>query len=243
MASTGISADEASLKDMWEEASAKFRTQTGKSLRQPVSLKDALSLLNTKLNPEDPKTGDKQKKVKAVAANIIKLVQMLGGLVAQGASVVFGPADMCFNALSILLDIPAKLQKVWDDLATLLDEVSSFMKQFQIYQRIEEITTLDVEFRQSVHKLLLAFVDICGIAFAVCDKRASNVFKRISKTILFDDDSGVGDALASFERLSKQHSNISDAVTLERVVQGQNEVSGGMKTLYNKLNSSAEANS
>lgn len=235
--------DEFTLREMWEEAQIRFNKQTGKSLRQPLTLKDALSNIDAKLKPSDPKIADKQRKIKSAATEIIKLVQLLGGLAAQGASIVFGPANMCFNALQILLDIPSKISKVYDDLNKLLEDVATFMKQFQIYQRIEQITTLDIEFRQSVHKLLIAFVDICAISFEFCDRRASNIFKRNSKIVLFDDDSGVGAALDNFQRLSAQHSNISDAVTLERVVQGQSEASGGMKRLWDKLNDSAEVSS
>lgn len=229
------------LKDMWEAAQLRFRKATKKSLTTPLSFDQALSNLDRRLNPQDSKDGEKHKKMKAAAGNVITFVQLLGGLAAQGASIVFGPANMCFNAFQALLDIPSRIHRLNEHLDLLLEEVSVFMKEFQIYQRIEQITTLDLEFRQSVHKLMIAFVDICALCVEFCDRRTLIVFKQVGKLILFDDDSGVNGALENFRRLSKQHSLISDAVTLERVVQAQHEASGNNKMIWDKLNESAEA--
>jgi hypothetical protein len=43
---------------------------------------------------------------------------------------VFGPADLCFNAISILIDIPSNVIEFHEAVDGLFEEVSVFLSQF-----------------------------------------------------------------------------------------------------------------
>jgi hypothetical protein len=43
---------------------------------------------------------------------------------------IFGPADLCFNALSMLIDIPSTIHDFHQAVDGMLEEVSSYLGQF-----------------------------------------------------------------------------------------------------------------
>ena len=233
---------EREFDQMWTEAQLRFEDTTKKPLKQAKnrSLDDVLSQLEERFNPRDPKDGAKKARIKELATNVLQFVQLLGGVAAQGASMVFGPANMCFNALSFLMDIPAKISSFYDDLAALFGEISTFMKQFQIYQRIQDYSKVGMELKDSTHKLMIAFVDICAISISVLGGGKLHTFKTMTKIALFDNDSGIRAKLDDFRILVNHQSQISDAVTLEHVLKAEHDTSNSFKDLFSMLNEEAE---
>ena len=212
--------DDQGFDHMWMEAQNRFEKTTKKSLVQKNNrnLDDVLKDLDKRFNSDDPQEGGTQRRVKELASNVLTFIELLGGIAAQGASIVFGPANLCFNAMQFLISIPAKVKKFHEGLALLFEEVSTFMKQFKVYQRIEQYAKVDVELKQCTHKLLITFVDICRLSIdAVSGSKLKNML-TVAKIALFDNDSGVTEKLNEFKMLISHQSQISDAVTLEHVV-------------------------
>ncbi|KAL8822530.1 MAG: hypothetical protein Q9191_006735 [Dirinaria sp. TL-2023a] len=234
--------DEQTFKEMWKEARIKFEELTDKSLVQSKnrSLDDVLRELNKRFNPPINDENRKQQRVKELASNVLKFIQLLGGIAAQGASAVFGPANMCFNAMHFLIDIPVRVSKFYDDLALLFEEISTFMQQFKIYQRIEQFATVDIELKRSTHKLMIMFVDVCAISIDVLSGSKLKTWKKLTKLALFDNDSGIAAKLDEFRRLIDHQSQISDAVTLEHVLKSEAELSSSMRNVVDILNKAAE---
>ena len=225
--------DEQDFRQMWIEAQDRFEKITKKSLVQKSnrSLDDVLRELDKRFNTDNAQEGGAQRRVKDLASNVLTFIDLLGGIAAQGASMVFGPANLCFNAMQFLIDIPAKVSKFHEGLALLFDKISTFMKQFKVYQRIEQYAKVDVELKQSTHKLLIAFVDICGLSIdAVSGSKLKKVW-TVAKIALFEDDSGVQAKLKEFQMLVDHQSQISDAVTLEHVIMTEHDVSEIRKVL------------
>lgn len=237
--------DELSFKQMWESAQAQFEEVTKKSLKsvKVKTLDEVLKDLDSKFNPKDPGDGGKKARFKELASNVVTFINLLGGIAAEGASIVFGPAGLCFNALQFLIDIPYKIGKFYDDIALLFEEISTFMKQFKIYQRVEQFAQVDMELKQGTHKLMISFVEICALSIDILDGGKWKKFKTMSKIALFDNDSGVSGKLAEFRRLIDHQSRISDAVTLEHVFSSEHELTGSMKTVIELLQRSSDESS
>ena len=234
--------EEQGFKQMWVEARFRFEETTKKSLVQSRNhtLDDVLKDLDQKFNGNDTNEGAKQQRVKELASNVLTFIKLLGGIAAQGASMVFGPANLCFNALSFLIDIPAKISKFYDDLAQLFEEISTFMKQFKIYQRIEQYAKVDIELKQGTHKLMIVFVDICAISIDVLSGSKLRKLKTMAKIALFDNDSGIHAKLEEFRRLIDHQSRISDAVTLEHVLKSEHEMTNSMNMVFEMLSKASE---
>lgn len=225
--------DEQDFQQMWIEAQNRFKKTTKKSLdqRNNRSLDDVLRELDKRFNTDDAQEGGAQHRVKELASNVLTFIELLGGIAAQGASIVFGPANLCFNAMQFLIDIPAKVSKFHEGLALLFEKISTFMKQFKVYQRIEQYAKVDVELKQSTHKLLIAFVDICGLSIDAVSGSKLKKMWTVAKIALFEDDSGVQEKLKEFQMLIDHQSQISDAVTLEHVVKTEHILSDMRKAL------------
>jgi hypothetical protein len=153
---------------------------------------------------------------------------------------VFGPANLCYSAASFLIEIPTKINKFYEGLAELFEQISTFLKQFKIYERIQQFTNMDPELKRTTHELMICFVDICALSIKVLGGSKWKQIKAVAKVILFDNDSGVNSELEKFKRLVDQQSRISDAVTLEHVLKSHNDLSGDMKKIVEMLNESAE---
>ena len=225
--------DEQDFSQMWTEAQNRFEKTTKKSLIQKNnrSLDDALRELDKRFNTDDAQEGGAQRRVKELASNVLTFIELLGGIAAQGASMVFGPANLFFNAMQFLIDIPAKVSKFHEGLALLFEKISTFMKQFKVYQRIEQYAKVDVELKQSTHKLLIAFVDVCGLSIDAVSGSKLKKMWTVAKIALFEDDSGVQEKLKEFQMLIDHQSQISDAVTLEHVVKTEHILSEMRKAL------------
>ena len=118
-------AEEQTFQQMWEDAKSRFKDLTNKNLTQSTnrSLEEVIDLINKKFDSSEPENGGKHKRFKELALNILNLLQILGGIAAQGTASVFGPAAMCFNAMSYLFEIPNKLRKFRTDLQHLLNRL------------------------------------------------------------------------------------------------------------------------
>ncbi|KAL8764972.1 MAG: hypothetical protein Q9194_006748 [Teloschistes cf. exilis] len=233
--------DEQSFKRMWEDAQHRFEQKTNKSLVQhSLSLDDVLKDLDERFNDDDLDNDRKRQRVKQLASNVLKLIQLLGGIAAQGASTVFGPAAQCFCAFKFLLDIPARISRFHDDLASLFAEISTFLNVFKIYQRIEDFARVDVELKRCAHKLMVLIVDMCALSINYFN---SSTFRKLwsdAKVALFEDDTGVKAKLEEFKTLINHQSQISDAVTLEHVLRSEHEQTSSLKKVLDMLNQTSD---
>jgi len=158
-----LSPAEAELRRMWQDAENEFSQMTRKNLRADPEkrLEDVLQELERKYQPETSEERSTKAKVGDTIGKVLSCVQLLGGLASQGASIVFGPATLCFNAISFLIDVPGKIAKVYEGVGNLFEEVSHFLVLFRIYGNY---TKLDPELRDGTHKLMISLVKICGLS-------------------------------------------------------------------------------
>lgn len=242
MASADIIEDQ-SFKQMWIDAQIRFENTTGHNLMQSKnqSLDDVLIVLDKHFNPQDSDSTGKKKRIKDLVFNVLGFLQLLCGIAAQGVSAVFGPATLCFNAVQALVNIPTKIEKFYDDLAHLFEEISTFMKQFKIYQRIEQYAKIDIELKQCTTKVIIVFVDICALSIDIISGSRMKKLKTLAKIALFDNTSGVRDKLEEMERLIRHQAQISDAVTLEHVLRSEKETTGSIKAVSSLLTETSEA--
>jgi hypothetical protein len=92
VASPVLDRDDYSFKAMWEQAQLRFQERTAKSLKSATgkSLEDVLKELEQKY-PEDnifQAQNGSQSNVKDIVRNVLNCINILGGIVAQGASMV-----------------------------------------------------------------------------------------------------------------------------------------------------------
>lgn len=66
--------------------------------------------------------------------------------------------------VQFLIDAPRQIQKVYDGLEELFEEIEHFLIRFKIYRRIHDKFGLDEDLVLNTNNLLIVFVKICGLA-------------------------------------------------------------------------------
>lgn len=81
---------ELSFKEMWEKAELRFQKITNKSLRasKKKSLNDVIKDLETRYADEDSDGESAKDRAKELIGNVLSCINLLGGIAAQGASIV-----------------------------------------------------------------------------------------------------------------------------------------------------------
>jgi tetratricopeptide (TPR) repeat protein len=206
-----------SVKEIWEKTIVRFHERTGQKLdgvsRGPDDLQ---TLLDAHYAAEADDKSVSQ--AKAVGFQMIHCIQLLGGIASQGASMVFAPAGLCFNALSFLLDIPKKVHEFHGEIDAIFAEVGPALAQYRIYERMEESSQIDEALRLSIYQVMTSFVNLCADCINIHHEGRWKGFKRNAKRILLDDGSVQGQ-LAHFKKLTQDQLNIQATLTLEVAVE------------------------
>ncbi|KAL4939882.1 hypothetical protein BDV06DRAFT_230783 [Aspergillus oleicola] len=212
-----------SLKEFWDKTIIYFEERTGQKLDGVSrSLNDLQKTLNEHYKAQQD--SEDVSKAKAIGFQMIHCIQLLGGIAAQGASMAFSPAGLCFNALSFLLDIPKKIHEFHGEIDAIFAEVGPALAQFRIYQRMEENTQLDEALRMTITGVMTCFVDLCANCMVIHNDGRWKSFKRSAKRVLLDDGS-VKDELDKFKNLTQNQLNIQATLTLEVALETNQYVS------------------
>ncbi|OQU96187.1 hypothetical protein CLAIMM_02300 [Cladophialophora immunda] len=222
-----LSPAEMELRLLWQDAEVEFRQMTRRSLTtdQEKRLEDVLADLDRKYRPPESEAGkDSAKtkaKIRATIEKVLSCIQLLGGLAAQGASIVFGPATLCFNAISFLIDVPGKVAAVYEGVGNLFEEISHSLVLFKIY---ENYNKLDPDLRDGTHKLMMSIVRICGLSIKIIEGGVWHHVKVGAKITFLNDDSGVKSELTKFKALIEKQSRVTDAITLQHVLSSEDRI-------------------
>ncbi|KAF9888811.1 hypothetical protein FE257_008180 [Aspergillus nanangensis] len=202
-----------SVEEIWQATIKRFQERTGQRLdavsKSPDDLRRALDAhCASQTDAEDVA------KVKDVGLKMINCFQLLGGIAAQGASMVFGPAGLCFNALSFLLDIPKKVHEFHGEINAIFAEVGPALVNFRIYQRMEQVSEVDEALRISIYNVMMSFIDLCAKCINIHFEGRWKSIRRHAKRLLLDDQSVKGE-LDNFKRLTQDQQNLQATLTLE----------------------------
>ena len=153
------------------------------------------------------------------------------GLESNARPQVFGPADLCFNAISLLLDMPKKIRDFHDAIDAVFEEVAPTLSQFKIYSRIDLFDNVDEDLKLAIHKVLISFVDICAKCINIKHGGRWDRVKVHTRRLLCDDQD-VEDELKKFKSLVQGQQNVQSAVTLDAVLSGNRQLTAVLTKAY-----------
>ncbi|KAF4460465.1 nacht and tpr domain containing [Fusarium albosuccineum] len=225
----------ASMEDMWRDAAARFKERTGKDVnfRPPRTMDDCIREMerNQALAEANEQTNTEKGIQYGIA--ILKCVKLLGGVAAVGAEMVFGsPASLCYNALSILLDIPEKLQNFREQLNELFGVLEPILSVFKIYDKMDQFNDVEPELKEAIHKVMISVVDICALTIELRSSGKWHNFKSKFKLVILDEDS-VKEEIKNLRELTEGHYSVQATQTLKVVLDTK-------KDLANYLTSESE---
>ncbi|KAF3041114.1 hypothetical protein E8E12_007068 [Didymella heteroderae] len=165
------------------------------------------------IRPKDGVQSTKEK-AKSVVHTILVCVQRFGDIVVTATSAIFAPSQQCFNALNFVIKKTQDYGKLFEDLTTLLERVSVFLETLRTYLDQDGVSTkLDKRLRPNIYRVREHFIVILTLTVRLTSRRSK--IKAFTKLLLFSDDSGVSEALATLE------TRVSDVVRIQVAVIGQ----------------------
>lgn len=218
------------LDEAWLRAEKQFNEDTKKSLGSyDIKSKDGVLRQLKQRYDADDKAGKEKGARTETLEKILNSVEIVGAFAAQGVSIVFGPANLCFNAITFLLNAPRAISKVYDEIQELFLELEQFLAKFKIYRRIEDAVGLANEMCEDTNLLLICFVKVCGIAIKILEGSRWDAVKHGAAVALLKDDQ-VASALEEFRGLCNSSSSLANTVMLEHVLSSEVDVKKILKS-------------
>ncbi|KAJ5767057.1 uncharacterized protein N7511_004673 [Penicillium nucicola] len=200
------------LQEAWDRACTSF-AQTAKvdlTTAPKFTVDQVLDQIRTKQDEDDEKN-NKYKTAKDVIGKTLNFVMVLGGIAAQGASMVFAPSSLCFNAISYLISTGAKYKRIFSSLSELFRRISDVLERCKIYMRLPA-DAVDISLRKIINEELVCFVDICALSIKVL--KGHKVFTAL-KVFAFDSDEGVSGQLGRLQTLVERESQMRATLGFE----------------------------
>ncbi|EXF86596.1 hypothetical protein CFIO01_06858 [Colletotrichum fioriniae PJ7] len=154
----------------------------------------------------DQKAADKHGTVKKAFNKTLNCVSKVGGIIADGASYAFAPANTCFNALTFVIGAWQSYSAVFESLAELLEKCAQFLERLPYYDG------MDASLRKVACCQLKLFIDVCDRTLQLKPKRRKiEMFFRQ----LFLDDDFIKDLLGQMENLTAREHRLVSAQSLK----------------------------
>ncbi|OAX83844.1 hypothetical protein ACJ72_01801 [Emergomyces africanus] len=229
------------IEQMWREALLEFHKLSGHDPKKFTELRahDVINKISQRRELDEKKAA-KYGKAKDVLDKTLSCIQTLGNLLAQGASMIFGPSNLCFNAVSYLITAAQNYSKIFGGIAELFERISAFLERFEIYVRSKSVgIELDIHLRKIIHELLRSFMRICALSIKISRE---NKFLLALEVFSFGSDKGIQAELDKLEALVERETGMGVALTLEsakitegNVTVGFAETKGSLHVLDSKV--------
>ncbi|KAI0839945.1 hypothetical protein F5Y06DRAFT_18863 [Hypoxylon sp. FL0890] len=196
---------------IWKEVHNKVVELAGGDPKRVQTTLDINSVLQyiDKVQQTDKKKSEKFGLFKSVVNRTLQCINTVGGIVADGASTVFAPAGMCYNALTFVIQAWQGYEGIFENLAELLEKCTEFLERLESYEG-----RMDSRLRRVAVQNLRLFVEICDRTIKL--RRKHSKFIAFTKQ-LFLNDNGINDLLGMMDRLNAKESLLVNAQTYKLV--------------------------
>ncbi|KAK4494569.1 hypothetical protein PRZ48_013925 [Zasmidium cellare] len=167
----------------------------------------------------DESSSKNKSKAKDVLNKAAICIQKFGGMIAQAASVVFGPAGQCYNAISFVISAAKSIQEVIDGYITLLEHCVAFLQRITMHlesHRLPGEERLPVHLRGPAYQGLELFLKVQAHSRNLAKSKRTKL-KVFCGVVLFSDDDGVKGNLSTLTELSCNLTNNTTDQILEDV--------------------------
>ncbi|KAK6345274.1 hypothetical protein TWF718_007199 [Orbilia javanica] len=207
-------AQEARFLKIWDAALEKYKIESGgKDLGAIQQLPDPKNLEAFRQNIESSQEGfDRYREINrslwGPISNSLAVVEMLGGVVAQGATVAFQASPAIMAAVEILIKATKGVSQSYDYIQELFNEIGSILSRLQIHTRKD----LPVELRELYIEILACVLEVIGVSTKYIKEGR---MKRFIKRLLKPDDSRASDLRSELQALVGRESTLVGALNLE----------------------------
>ncbi|KAL5043534.1 hypothetical protein BDW71DRAFT_210204 [Aspergillus fruticulosus] len=200
------------IVEIWAQVQARVVQLAGgdsSKIQADLSVTDVLSYLDKAQDISSKKDSS----VRSTFEKTLQFIDTVGGVVAGGASEVFPPSELCFNALFMVIQAWQGYQGVFESLATLLEKCSQYLSRLEYYIR----GGIDAKLAKVAVQHLQLFVEICDrtIKLRRSKRRKLIVFTKL----LFLNDNDIADLLEKMHSLVDEEGRLVTAQTFSFAAQ------------------------
>ncbi|CAI7615078.1 unnamed protein product [Penicillium pancosmium] len=204
--------DDYNIKAAWDTVCLSFAKTTSVDLKSTpkYTIDQVLDQIRQRQD-DDEQRNVKYKAAKDVISKTLSCIEVLGGIAAQGASMVFGPSALCFNAVSYLIQTGAKFKGIFSSIAELFKRTSDVLERCKIYLRMPP-KAVDISLRRIINDELVCFVEVCALSMKVLNGHKILIALKV---FAFNTDEGVSGQLARLAELAQRESQMRGTLGFE----------------------------
>ncbi|KAF4829526.1 hypothetical protein CGCSCA4_v014567 [Colletotrichum siamense] len=208
VAATPVDQSDDEVTQIWQEVQAMVIRMAGgdpNKIDKQLDIDGVLRHLE-QVQAKDQKAAEKHAAVKDTFSKTLQVISKVGGLVADGVSNAFGPANQCFNALNFVIVAWQSYSEAFESLAALLEKCAEFFERFTYY------TNRDASLRKVICCQFRLFIRVCDKSLQLGKKR--HKIKMFFSRMFLDDDDIKG-LLSEMENLNAREHGLVSAQTFK----------------------------
>ncbi|KAF7196162.1 hypothetical protein HII31_02563 [Pseudocercospora fuligena] len=142
-------------------------------------------------------------KAKKILNRVGDCLLRFGDIVASAASIAFGPASQCWNAISFVINAAKASQAMLDGFVTLMERSMAFLESLSLFLKDKKGGPyLPPNLRKPTYEILGHFLQMLAHSHKVAKSKRAKIM-AITKMVLFNDNSGVDTHLTKMEEMIK----------------------------------------
>jgi hypothetical protein len=196
------------LVEVWPQVLQKYEEITKEKLHPGTTFAEFQVQIEQGIARSSTKSHQHTRKV---LNNIGLCLEMFGGVIAQGASIVFGPASQCWNAISFVIQAGRKFAEILDGFVILMERSSVFFERLNFFLRHErgqDGSKLPHHLRKPAYNILSNFLGILASSYNLATSKKER-WKTMVGVVLFNSDAGVAASLGLMEQRIQDFTNAS----------------------------------
>ncbi|KAL5391829.1 hypothetical protein DPSP01_001119 [Paraphaeosphaeria sporulosa] len=195
------------LNEVWPDVIAEYERVTEKKLDPNTTFESFQQTVNERLREA---TSKRTSHARTVLNNVGACLQQFGSIIADGASMAFGPSAQCWNAINFVIIAARKYSDVLDGFVTLMERCAAFLSRLNIFLKQElgkAGQMLPSHLRRPAYDILSHFINVLKSSYKLSTSKREK-FKLVLEIVLFSGDAGVQSSLDLLERQVQDFTNV-----------------------------------
>lgn len=192
------------LQEVWPQIIAEYEQTTGKKLDPNANFDAITQQIDQDIRKSQSRNGTRARKI---ISDVGRCLQQFGGIIAQAASVAFGPSTQCWNAISFVISAAQSYRDVLDGFLALMEHSLAFLKRLNFFLNQRKTGVyLDAHLRGPAYAILRNFLELLKCSHSLATRKREK-FKLVLNIVLFNGDAGVSASLSQMEALVLSFTN------------------------------------
>ena len=204
--SYGTFDEDKDLDEVWPQVTQQYERIT----KQKLDSKTTFAAFQIQIEQDIQRSTSKSHQhARKVLNNIGNCLETFGNIIVQGASIVFGPASQCWNAISFVIQAARKFGDVLDGFVTLMERSAAFIRRLNFFlqeERDRSGSRLPNHLRKPAYAILSQFLGVLQSSYSLATSKRERI-KTMVGVLLFNSDAGVAESLSLMESQIQDFTN------------------------------------